>query len=301
MKTVNAVGNTVAFYAASPRITQDYRIAVKIDKSLASRVKMHELERIDSSHRVPKNPFSMGMVVFSHADDGPIKIVGARAESVFAGAFHLLFTGPATHPDRIAQWMRTTNIRSEDRLHVVKVDASDTAQVAQLLGRVCSALETNGHRGGIIDAYIAGDELLVRGPKYRMLHVPLAKIDVLNRLPDRTLLNFVIDPDGSFLHWPDPVVHLGWNQFLQAVDPAEFRKAQQRSDGFNKRYGKTIRTVREAAGIPQSKIVGLTDRQLRRIESGECRATTAALAALAQAHGFETNLYLEQLAQATAH
>ena len=301
MKTGKAVGNAVAFYAASPRITRAYRLTAKLDKKLARRVEMHELERIDSSHRVPKQSFSTGVVVLSHADDGPVAVVGARAESVFAGAFHLLLTGPATHPDRIAQWMRSTNIRSEDRLHVVKVDTSDTAQVAQLLGRVCSALETNGHRGGIIDAYLAGDELLVRGPKHRMLHVPLAKINALNRLPERVVQNFVIDPDGSFLHWPDADVHLGWNQLLQAVDPAEFRKAQQRSDGFNKRYGQTIRTVREAAGIPQSKIVGLTDRQLRRIESGECRATTTALAALARAHSLSVNLYLDQLAQATPH
>jgi hypothetical protein len=61
--------------------------------------------------------------------------------------------------------MRTTKIRSESRLHVVKV--------SQLLGRVCSALGRDGSRGSIIDAYLAGNTFLVRGSKHRMLYVPV--------------------------------------------------------------------------------------------------------------------------------
>jgi ribosome-binding protein aMBF1 (putative translation factor) len=95
-------------------------------------------------------------------------------------------------------------------------------------------------------------------------------------------------------------VHLGWNQFLQAVDPAELRKAQQRSAGVNRRYGAAIRQLREAAGIRQSQVEGLTERQLRRIERGESRATTAAITALAKAHGLDPNSYMERLAQASA-
>ena len=71
-------------------------------------------------------------------------------------AFHLLFTEPTTHPDQVAQWMRTTKIRSENRLHVVKVDDLEAPQVSQLLGRVCFALGRDGSRGSIIDAYLAG-------------------------------------------------------------------------------------------------------------------------------------------------
>ena len=131
-----------------------------------------------------------------------------------------------------------------------------------------------------------------------MLHVPVSSIPALSGQPRAVLRNFEIDPDGSFIHWPDLDVHLGWNQFLQAVDPEELRKAQQRTAGFNERYGAAIRKVREEAGISQSKIEGLTERQLRRIEQGECRATTAALAALAKAHGLDVNDYMERLSKA---
>ena len=103
----------------------------------------------------------------------------------------------------------------------------------------------------------------------------------------RAAASFEIDPDGSFLYWPELDVHLGWDQLLQAVEPAELHRAQQRSAGFNKQYGAAIRRVREAAGILQSRVEGLTDRQLRRIEQGECRTTTAAILALAKAHGLD--------------
>jgi hypothetical protein len=93
-------------------------------------------------------------------------------------------------------------------------------------------------------------------------------------------------------------VHLGWVHFLQAVDPTALWRAQQRSAGFNERYGAAIRRVREAAGILQSKVEGLTERQLRRIERGECRATTAAITALAKAHRLDANVYIERLAKA---
>ncbi len=180
---------------------------------------------------------------------------------------------------------------------MVKVDDLEAPQVSQLLGRVCFALGGDGGRGSIIDPYLVGDHLFVRGTKHRMVHVPLESVHALRGQPQAVLRNLSIDPDGSFIHWPDLDVHLGWNQFLQAIEPAELRKAQQRSAGFNERYGAAIRKVRETAGIPQSAVKGLTDRQVRRIEKGESRATTAAIAALARAHGLEPSAYMERLSK----
>jgi hypothetical protein len=133
-----------------------------------------------------------------------------------------------------------------------------------------------------------------------MLHVPTDKLSSLRGQPRDLLRNFRIDPDGSFIHWPDIDVHLGWNQFLQAVEPGELHKAQQRSADFNRRYGAAIRKLREEAGIPQAKVEGITERQLRRIEQGECRATMNSLRHLAKAHGLDVNAYMEKVASAMA-
>jgi PAS domain-containing protein len=45
----------------------------------------------------------------------------------------------------------------------------------------------------IVDAYLAGDVLTVRGPKQRMLHVPVASLPALRKLSPAELRNFRID------------------------------------------------------------------------------------------------------------
>jgi len=296
MTTKTREHSLVEFFATS-RLAHAYRSAARQNKRLAHCAAVHELGHLTSHSDVMGRVHELQMVVLSHADDDHLLLTGSEMEPVVSGAFHLLFTEPATHPDQIAQWMRTTKIRSENRLHVVRVDDLEAPQVSQLLGRVCFALERDGTRGSIIDAYLAGDSLLVRGPKHRMLHVPVSSVRALSGQPRSVLRNFVIDPDGSFVHWPDLDIHLGWNQFLQAVNPDELRKAQQRTEGYNKRYGAAIRKLREEAGLPQSRIDGLTERQIRRIEQGESRATAGAISALAKAHGLDANAYMERLAK----
>jgi hypothetical protein len=298
MSTKTPRRRIVEFYTTSPRIAHAYRSAAKRNKGLARYAQMHELGHASVARELVKHAGDFQIVVLSHADEDHHVLTDEGVEHVLSGAFHLLFTEPTTHPDQVAQWMRRTKIRSESRLHVVKVDDLEAPQVSHLLGRVCFALGPDGTRGHIIDAYLAGDSVFVRGPKHRMLRVPANSVPALRGQPRSVVLNFEIDPDGSFIYWPDLDVHLGWNQFLQAVDPEEVRKAQQRSEGFNKRYGAAIRKLREEAGLAQSKVEGLTERQLRRIEQGECRATTGALTALARAHGLEVNAYMERLAKA---
>jgi hypothetical protein len=292
----------VEFFAASPRLMYAYRQAAKHNKRLTRHAKIQQLIRalpIDEATARKLSKYAQAeVVVLSHADDDPSVLLDSRVKSVVSRAFHLLFTGPATHSEQVAEWIRATKIRSTNRLQVIPVEDMEGPQLSQVLGRVCSAFERDGSRGSIIDAYIVGDRLHVRGPKYRMLHIPLDSIPALRRQPQAVLRKFEIDPDGSFLYWPDLDAHLGWNQFLQIVDPVELRKAQQRSADFNKRYGAAIRKLRDEAGILQTEIPGLTERQLRRIEHGESRATTSAIAALAKAHGLDPNAYMERLAKA---
>jgi len=193
----------VGFYSTSPRIARAYRSAAKRNQSLARLAVIHELGHVAARHEVLRHAPGFAIVVLSHADDDHFVLTDSRIEPVVSGAFHLLFTEPGTHPDQVAQWMRTTNIRSENRLHVIKVDDLEAPQVSQLLGRVCSALGPDGGRGSIIDAYPAGDMLLVRGPRHQMLHVPVGSVPALRGQPSAVLRNFVIDPDGSFIYWPE--------------------------------------------------------------------------------------------------
>jgi hypothetical protein len=300
--TKTRTGRIVEFFATSPRLAHAYRYAAKRNNLLTRLAQMHELGRgtvgNGGRHASVRQALKRAgdVVVLSHADEDHLVPADEKTLDLLSEAFHLLFTEPATHPDQIMQWTRRAKIRSENRIYVVKVDDLENPSVSQLLGRV--VLAGDEKRGSIIDAYALGDSLLVLGPKHRILHVPMKSLPSLRDTPRAMQRNFEIDPDGSFLCWPDVDVHLGWNQLLQAASPEEFFKSQQRSAEFNRRYGSAIRTLRESAGIPQSKIQGLTERQVRRIEQGESRATSGALAALAKAHGLGTNAYLDKLAKA---
>jgi hypothetical protein len=61
--------------------------------------------------------------VLCHAEDDHLLLSDSRLEPVVSAAFHLLFTGPATHPDQVAQWLRSTNIRSENRATTTAITA----------------------------------------------------------------------------------------------------------------------------------------------------------------------------------
>jgi hypothetical protein len=298
MTTKTSKRALVEFFATSSRLVHAYRSAARRNRRLARYATLHELGHAGTLAEALKGVHELHVVMLSHADEDHHLLTDARVKPLVREAFHLLFTEPATHPDQIAQWIRGTNIRSENRLQIVRVADLESPQVAKLLGRICSAFGSEGSRGSIVDAYLGSNVLSVRGPKQRLLHVPIASIPALRDQPRNVLRNFRIDPDGSFIHWPDLDVHLGWRQFLQAADPAELHKAQQRSADFNRRYGAAIRKIREEAGIAQAMVEGITERQLRRIEQGECRATVNALRELAKGHGLDVNAYMEKVAKA---
>jgi hypothetical protein len=293
--TTKTIEIRVKFFTASPRVTDTCRIVAIQSKYLSAHSEFEDLAHPHVSHHGGKEDYAV--IVLSHVDDDCLVLKSPQVDPILDKAFYVLFTEATTHPEQVANWMRGTRIQAENRLHVVRVDKFEPPRVSEVLNRYCYALGDDSKRGGIIDAFLVADTLFVRGHKHRMLHVPLHAIGSLHGKPRHLVQNLRIDPDGSFVHWPDLDVHLGWNQFLQVVDPAAYQKAQQRSSRFNVRYGAAIRKLRGEAGIPQAKVPGLTERQIRRIEQGESRATKGALAALAKAHGLTANDYMDRVAK----
>jgi len=81
-------------------------------------------------------------------------------------------------------------------------------------------------------------------------------------------------------------------------NPEAAFKASQKSEEFNKRYGKAVQEVRDQAGLKRSDVQGLSEKQLGRIEKGECRLTSNAIEALAKGHNLGANEYMRRLAEA---
>lgn len=224
-----------------------------------------------------------------------IKVFRERARLRNRYKVFLLFKGGL--PSRaVADRMAWLDVRKEDRIHFVITKKGNEGSFAE---RLLIALDRGDYDNRILDVWWEDDTLVVVSPTsqgFRKLRVQLQRLPALQSYERKKLENFKIDEDGTFVYWPSIGIHLGWEQFEQAVDQQAYLKAKQQSDAFNKAYGSAIRTLREKNALRQSDIKGLTPRQVGRLERGECRATHNALSKLANAHNMTTSDYMGQLA-----
>jgi hypothetical protein len=207
----------------------------------------------------------------------------------------LLVLNDCPGSDRLASRLVHLQIRSPERFYVAEgspgADWFDTLQ--QLLGRLSAARDPKGSTPRILDARLESGVLRVISTDFQRLEIPIAKLPVLARTALASVANVEIDEDGSYLYWPKLDVHLGWDQLAHVLDPAAAQKAKQKSRDFNVRYGAAVRLLRERKGLSLKDIAGLSDKQLRRIEHGDCRLTSNAAERLAHAHGMTPNDYLQ--------
>ena len=186
-------------------------------------------------------------------------------------------------------------IRSSHRLHIAS--KRDKNSEAELLYRLVTGMAEHDGSKSIVDAWVEGEDLVLLSPSFERMIVPSKMLgrylgDDLSKLS-----NFEIDEDGRFLWWSHSDTHLGWKQLHQLIDPTVALEDAKKSHQFMANYGSAIRTLRESSGLKQSDIVGLTPRQLRRIEHGEQVVTKKALEALSLALGIPIDTYLRKLAK----
>jgi hypothetical protein len=186
------------------------------------------------------------------------------------------------------------NIHDPKRLHIVTRSTDDAAEA--LISRTISGFAADGGSGRIVDAWWDGDAFVILTPDFDRFPVPLANLSRILGKDRRVLSDFEIDADGSFVYWPRRDVHLGWDQFVCMTTEEALKTIQSLQSVFNRRYGKSIRTMREERALRQSDIRGLTSRQVGRIESGKSRATRSALLKFAASHGMSLPEYLQALA-----
>lgn len=215
----------------------------------------------------------------------------------------LVLLNEGTSADRMVSQILDLRIRTPQRCCLVEAQfgsgkTHSSAFILALLKRLSSSIAADDKEERIFDARLKDGVLHVVSPEFTRLDVPVTKIHHLKNAGASQVENFEIDEDGSFICWPALDLHLGWSQLQQIVDPDLARKALQKSEEFNVRYGKAVQKVREEAELKAADIAGLSDKQLGRIEKGECRVTSNAIAALSKAHGLKANEYLQRLAEA---
>jgi hypothetical protein len=207
----------------------------------------------------------------------------------------LLFFNQRMSPQACVGLISKINVRSPERLHLTEL-APDMANA--FLSRFLNALNSENADVLIMDAWWEGDEFVIKAPTFHSMRIPLNVLPAeLRGAQSEDREHFQIDEYGDFVYWPGLDIHMGWAQFQQAVDPEAKLRAEQKSEAFNRLYGDAIRRLRKECGLAQNRIDGLDARTVRRIEKGETRATSQAIAKLAHAHRLDLAQYMNKIAR----
>lgn len=160
--------------------------------------------------------------------------------------------------------------------------------------RVIGAWLAGGQKQLIAQATVVEDRLLVLSCATERFEVPFESMRALARIPGAERSNFEIASDGSYLHWPSVDLHIDLDSIRYATDDDWRRREDLKRAASDKRFGQAIAALRRETGLRQRDVEGLSERQVRRIESGS-RPSVTSLEALAKAHSMSLNEYLGSL------
>lgn len=221
---------------------------------------------------------------------------------------------PASELPEVAEFVSIANRRHQLRALLVRDDVqpSSIPQMFERAGlrmvrntvvysdfsiprRVLTAWTQNAQEQLIAKASVSKDRLFVLSCALEPSEIAFDSMPSLKRIPVADRGSFVVDEDGSYIHWPGPDIHLDLDAIRAAIDPQERARAEAARALHDSRYGAAIAKLRLRMGLKQSEIKGLSERQVRRIEKGE-GTTYEALCRLAAAHRMDLESYLRELA-----
>lgn len=162
--------------------------------------------------------------------------------------------------------------------------------------RVINAWSWGAQEHLIATALVIGESLLISRCDLKEIEIPFASMAALQRIPLEEREKFIIAEDGSYIHWPAVDIHLDIAAFLSVIEPAEKQKFAAIKLKHDQIFGQAIASFRKQHKLRQSDIIGLSERQVRRIEQGE-GTKVETLNLFAQAHKMELNDYLNAVAQ----
>ncbi|MBD2188288.1 helix-turn-helix domain-containing protein [Pseudanabaena mucicola] len=167
--------------------------------------------------------------------------------------------------------------------------------------RVMNAWTMGAQEQLIADATVIGEQLLILSCAMEKLEVPFESLPALKCISANDRSSFTIDDDGSCLYWEDADIHLDLEALRCANDPEWKRKFESLKTEHNQVFGRAIANLRKQHKLRQSDIIGLSDRQVRRIEQGETSTKVDTLRLFAKAHGMDLDAYLDAVAGAIAN
>ena len=142
---------------------------------------------------------------------------------------------------------------------------------------------------------IENDKLLVINCALDTFEVSFDDLPASKNIPKGERAVFVIDPDGSNLHWPESDIHLNMDSFRYVLEPKYRKEVDSRKLAHNKNFGQSVAILRKKHGFNQSNVPSISERTMRSIENEGARPSLNTITKLAEAHKMTANEYLEEI------
>jgi DNA-binding XRE family transcriptional regulator len=170
----------------------------------------------------------------------------------------------------------------------------------QELNRILLAWHDGVEDDTIAAAWVAVDRLVIESCAIKRYSVAFKSIPALAKIAANDRVKFRIHEFGNYLYWPNYDVHLNIESIKYHTDKKYREQKALEQIAYNKDYGQAIIELRKRHSLTQKrieKLVGLSARQLYRVEAAGHSPTITLLEKLASAHKLKLNDYLNALAE----
>jgi transcriptional regulator with XRE-family HTH domain len=166
----------------------------------------------------------------------------------------------------------------------------------ELPSRILNAWAIGAEKDFVADATVINNRLVVRSCSFEEYTIDFGAFPALAAIPEEERSQFELEEDGLLLYWPSSNVHLDLSDIRFANDAKAQQAARIATLGENRAIGSALRKLRESFGLKQADIKGVSERQVRRVESGE-PVTVDTVDAYAGAMRIDSDHLLEQVSE----
>ena len=248
---------------------------------------------------------------------GSLRVLRSGNAKAVAHTRNVFVLARASGLPEVAAFVREASRRHVLRALLVHVSSEEERWVTQLLDkadlrtlrnllvhrgpevpqRVLQAWRLGAQNELIADATVVNDTLLVLSCALERIELPFDRLPALAAIPPEARAKLQVADDGAYLYWPDADVHLDLETVRVALDPAARERAQREKLRHHRRLGRAVAKLREAKGLRQGEVRGVSARQVRRIEAGEFFPRMDTLKKMAVAHAMTVAEYLDAIAR----
>lgn len=235
-----------------------------------------------------------GLLMIADLATSPHKLVdeishAKKLSAELTGVTLLNQYNPPKQADGISTWELLLN-KFPDVQPYIPIDIAS-------LRRIISAHLYGGRSQRIASAQLRDDELLIWSCEPKLYSCLMHDLKPLRSVDREQWESFEVSSSGSYLSWKKLDIDIDLDTIRYAIDP-EFKEQQdQKRHQELLRYAKGIVRLRQEHKLSR-KECGISDYELRQIESGKVMPNYEILRTLAVAHKMSLSDYLEAVSQA---